>query len=385
MAIVLTKYKNKKGQDIPYLYIDQNGYFWVRKRVGDTTPRRKLDTNVESVAVKKIYAAIKEIEDEFEAKKKLAAGESAEDLTVKLFSDYYEEIIKKKVVDGIRPSTLRRIGILKKYSLEPSLFWTKTPGEIKKSDGVEFKQWHLKTRINKRTGKPNQLVNTMKILGEVLRTMVEDGKLKRENFPDIDLPLPEVRHHATNKGREATPEEFKDIVANYNPDYVLLPKLAYILGNRKMELGSLLCQRVIKKDGKVYIDLSHEDTKTGMPRIIPVPDNLSEELWARKKKNKTFVFESATNPDKHIAAGVIDQHWIAAKKAADIQGRLRFHDLRDTAATRMVRAGINPILVCTILGMSMAMLQKKYLQLKPEDLLKAIVTVVQLDMGASDE
>lgn len=385
MAIVLTKYKNKKGQDVPYLYTDQNGYFWVRKRMGDYTPRKKLDTDVESIAIKKIYAAIKELEDQHEQKTKSGDENAADKKNVKIFADYYADVMKKKKVDGVRVTTYRRIEILKKYSLEPSMFWLLKPDEIRKEHGIEFKLWHLKTRINKRTGKPIQLVNTMKILGEILRAMVSDGTLQAKNMPDIDLPLSEKRHHAQNKGRAISLEEFNKIAEHYDPRYQLMARLAYDLGNRKMELGSLLCERVRKIEGRVFIDLSHEDTKTGMPRIIPVPIDLADELWKRKNKNKTYVFESIKDEDKHIAAGVIDQHWTAAKDAAGVVGRLRFHDLRDSAATNMVKADINPILICTILGMSMQMLQKKYLQLKPEDLLKAIETMVKSRGGASDE
>lgn len=384
MAVVLKKYINKKGADIPHLYIDQNGFFWVRKRIGDTTPRKKLDTKIETVAKGKIYQAIKELEDEIEDKKKAAEALAkglehvSADGKQLLFNDFYDKVYNKKVVDGIRPSTLRRLRIIKEKSLEPSLFWNKKPSEITADDGIEFKQWHHKHRINKRTGKPVQLVNVMKYLGEVLRLMLDTGAITQKQMPDIDLPLAEVRHHNTNKGRAITREEFVEILNAYDPRFQLLPKLAHDLGNRKMELGSLKCSQVVKRNGKVFIDLSHADTKTGIPRIIPVPDDCVVELLERKQKHKVYIFESIRDENKHIAAGVIDQHWVAAKKAAKVQGRLRFHDLRDTAASNMVKAGLNPLMICTILGMSMTMLQKKYLQLKPEDLLIVVETMVAL-------
>jgi len=99
MAIILTKYISKKGVDVPYLYTDKNGFFWVRKRVGDSTPRRKLDTKVESVAMSLYIKTLNEIEKDEELKKlskeerqKLEENKSKN----LLFCDFYERMIRQK-------------------------------------------------------------------------------------------------------------------------------------------------------------------------------------------------------------------------------------------------------------------------------------------------
>lgn len=375
MAVQLKKYITKRNKDVPYLYIDQNGFFWARKRIGALTPKIALETDVESVAISKVHSAILQLEKKVEQKSKKSKGEESFDLV--LFSDFFEYILKKKEVDGIRESTLVRIRIIRDKSLKPSLFWNLKPSEITKADGVKFKNWHKSKRINERTGKPVQLVNVMKYLGETLRTMVEMGVLEQKNMPDIDLPLDEIRHHKAYKGRTIKPSEFLVIYENFDERYRLLPGLAHDLGNRKMELGSLKSSSVIRKGQKVYIDLSHDDTKTGIPRIIPVPDRYAEELWKRKMANKYYIFESVRDPKKHITSQVIDKLWGEAKRKSKVKGRLRFHDLRDCAATNMVKAKMNLVIVCTILGMSMKTLQQKYLQLTPEDLLNEMDSMVK--------
>lgn len=372
MAITLKKYLTKRNKDVPYLYIDQNGFFWARKRIGKHILKIRLETNVESVALSKIHSAIQELE-----KRAVTRETKSDSNELELFSDYFEHVLKKKEIDGIRESTLIRIRIIRDKSLKPSLFWNKRPEDIKMSDGVRFKEWHKKNRINERTNQPVQLVNVMKYLGETLRLMIEMGVLERKNMPDIDIPLDEVRHHKAYKGRTIKPSEFLVIYNNFDERFRLLAGLAHDLGNRKMELGSLKCSSVIKKGKKVYIDLSHDETKTGIPRIIPVPEKYSEELWERKAKNKIYIFEAPRDSARHISSQVIDKLWNEAKRKSKVKGRLRFHDLRDCAATNMVKAKMNLVVVCTILGMSMKTLQQKYLQLTPEDLLNEMDSMVK--------
>lgn len=61
------------------------------------------------------------------------------------------------------------------------------------------------------------------------------------------------------------------------------------------------------------------------------------------------------------------------------KGRLRFHDLRHSRATEFARQDVNPAIACTILGMSLRMYQKVYLNLSGADLLK---TIDKIDQGA---
>ncbi len=302
-----------------------------------------------------------------------------------LFSDYFEKVINKKKVDGLREQTLRRINIIKSKSIEPSLFWNKRPSDIRAEDGLKFKEWHRKNRINERTGEPVQLVNVFKYLGETLRYMIDQGVLEKRNMPDIDLPLAEKRHHETQKGKLISRKTFSDIEVHFDKRYRLLLGMAYVMGNRKMELGSLRCDQIRIIEGRVYLDFSHEDTKTGLERIIPVPREFENELIERSKKNKLFIFESPTNADTHISAQRLDAHWSEAKNLANIRERIRFHDMRHTAATNMVAASLNPLMICTFLGMSMTVLQKKYLKLRPQDLVIIADTMLSLFKSDSSE
>ena len=71
---------------------------------------------------------------------------------------------------------------------------------------------------------------------------------------------------------------------------------------------------------------------------------------------------------------LIDKGWFGAKAAANINNKMRFHDLRHTAATNMAKSGINPIVAVTVLGMNFKTYQKIYLKLSVEDLVIASET-----------
>jgi integrase len=141
------------------------------------------------------------------------------------------------------------------------------------------------------------------------------------------------------------------------------------MGMRKMEVGSLAVSQILGEQGRVFIDLSAYDTKTGLPRTIPVPRNIEDEVLFYKNNSKKYLFESSRNEAKHIPPQTIDRAWRVAKKRAEIKTHYRFHDTRHTRATDMAKEGINPILAVTYLGMSLKTYQQNYLKLKKEDLL----------------
>lgn len=132
MGSNLVKYITKRGKDIPYLYIDEKGVFYVRKRIGDATPRISLETDVESIAISKIMDAIVELEHR--AQNNLLKPKKGQ---VLLFKDYFNKMVELKKSDEIKQSTLNRINIIYKYSLEP-FFGNLSPNEINKSLEIEF-------------------------------------------------------------------------------------------------------------------------------------------------------------------------------------------------------------------------------------------------------
>ncbi len=137
--------------------------------------------------------------------------------------------------------------------------------------------------------------------------------------------------------------------------------LAVATGMRWGEL-SALAWRDVDLDGAV-ITLSHArnekgeigSTKTrGSRRRVDLPPSMLRELLVHRKRQKQainecpYVFVSGTGTPLH-PSNVERRHFFPALKRAGLR-RVRFHDLRHTAATLRLAAGQHPKLVSELLG-----------------------------------
>lgn len=349
----LIKYVDEKNRSYPKLYRDEvTKIFYVRDR---ELGKISLETDNPKTAIPKIYTALEELK----RRKEKAIVKESENL---LLRDVFDKMIALKEADDIKPQTISRIKTIWRNSLEP--FWGDIrPQDVNQEMADTFKDWHRNNR------KGVQFVNVFKYLGNMFNICIDYGWIKPENCPKLELPKSEIKHHKAKKGRVIDDDEFKSIASHLDGRYLIIAKVAYYMGMRKMEIGSLESRRVISDKGKVYIDLSEHDTKTGIPRTIPVPSFIASVLLELKTENPHYIFPLGKDPKRHIASQNIDRAWRAAKELAHVQGRIRFHDLRHTAATNMARAEVNPILAVTYLGMSLVTYQKTYLKLSKEDLL----------------
>lgn len=353
MSQKLKKYIDSKNRSTAGLYRDEvTRIFYFRDRL---LGKISLETDVEKIAISKIYNAHQEL------KRRYAMTDVSPDQNL-LFKDLFKKMIELKVSDGIRPQTIMRIESVWKNSLEP--FWGNLePKDINQELADKFKSWHQKNREGV------QLVNVFKYLGNLIRLGKEYGHIAASTSIKLSLPKPEESHHASKKGRIISDEEFQAILNNLKNHHQLIAKMAYFMGMRKMEIGSLEASRILKDGGHVYISLSSADTKTGIARTIPVPVFIEDELLALRDAGDKYVFPISGRKSGHIVSQAIDRAWRLAKAKAGIKGRMRFHDLRHTCATNMARAEVNPILAVTYLGMSLKTYQKVYLKLSKEDLL----------------
>lgn len=349
----LRKYVDSKKRSVPSLYRDEvTKIFYLRDRV---LGKISLETDVEKTAISKIYEAREEL------KRRHAMTDVSPDQNL-LFKDIYKKMHEMKVSDGIKPETIRRMETIWKNSLEP--YWANIePKDLSQELVDKFKVWHQKQRPDV------QFVNVFKYLGNLIRIGKEYGHIPATTKVSLSLPRPEEKHHASKKGRVIKDSEFKHILPNIHSPYNLIARIGYYMGMRKMEIGALEKSRVVSDGGNLYIDLSFKDTKTGIARTIPVPDFLAKEIKSMLSSDGPYVFPRKTNSAHHIVAQGIDRAWREAKNKTNISGRMRFHDLRHTAATNMARADISAVLAVTYLGMSLRTYQKVYLKLTKEDLL----------------
>jgi len=118
---------------------------------------------------------------------------------------------------------------------------------------------------------------------------------------------------------------------------------------RKMEILSLKWEYI--DFNKVIITIPQTNTKAKKTRNIPISSVLNMTLLEQKLKSggSEFVFPSDDLSKGHVSW--IKHSFSTACKRARIEG-LRFHDLRHTAATRMLESGVDIATVSKILGHS---------------------------------
>ncbi len=136
-------------------------------------------------------------------------------------------------------------------------------------------------------------------------------------------------------------------------------------GMRKGEILNLTWDRVDIRRGFITVT----KTKTGLDRNIPISPTLKRELQLLYlNRVSRYVFANpVTKQPYYDVKGSFD----SLLKAAEIEG-LVFHDLRHTAATRMVSAGIDLVVVKEILGHSCIDTTMRYSHPVPERKLEAV-------------
>ena len=115
-----------------------------------------------------------------------------------------------------------------------------------------------------------------------------------------------------------------------------------------------------------------EDSKSGKSRKVPMNSVVSDMLRSMDKTKK-FVF---SNPRTKNRLKNISTSFKSACEKAGIKD-LRLHDLRHTAATRMIEAGIDLVTVSKILGHSSIQMTMRYAHPTPENMQRAVESLAE--------
>lgn len=148
-------------------------------------------------------------------------------------------------------------------------------------------------------------------------------------------PYRKTKEGGQRAGRKSQSEE--------SPRRHLRPILIALIdtGMRWSELKGLTWRDVDMKEGLIRIRATH--TKTLKKRVVGITDRLAVELKALR--------EHSSSADDLVfgIVGNVRRAYLTARKIAGLED-LRLHDLRHTAATRMIQRGGAAQLVGRILG-----------------------------------
>ncbi len=204
-------------------------------------------------------------------------------------------------------------------------------------------------------------------------------------------PVSEARLIQVNNQKERilSKEEEDRLLALSNPYLKPILITALNTGMRKNEILTLKWTN-IDRDTSV-ITLEHTNTKTKTTRRIPINSVLRKLLLEQMLKSggNEFIFLNPTgNPYKRHDS--IKGAFERLCKKAGVTG-LRFHDLRHTAATRMIEAGASIVAVSKILGHSDIKMTMRYthpdtsLKEAVELLTKPIISEPTTDISTDNE
>ncbi len=211
----------------------------------------------------------------------------------------------------------------------------------------------------------------LQYLGRALRHM---EKTYGAIIAKIDVKSAETKE-PTERVRELTVAEQADLFKHLRADMHPLVKFALMTGARKATICGLLWSDIDFDTQRIRFRL-----KGGETMFFPINAEMRAFLTALPKSDlpahRRFVVTYVNEQTKvrmRIApnGGGLDEDWRAALEAAEIPD-FRFHDLRHTFATRLLRQTGNLKLVSRLLGHSTIETTTRYAHVLDEDLRDAM-------------
>jgi integrase len=211
----------------------------------------------------------------------------------------------------------------------------------------------------------------------VLRHLFNIAKRWKKFFSENPVSESGLISINNQKERILTYEEEEKLLASSNSSLRAILICALNTGMRKSEILTLKWSNVDLENN--VITLEHTNTKSKKTRRIPLNSKLRKLLLEQKLKGGgskyVFLSEDGT-PYKREDS--LNQAFNGALRRAGIKG-FRFHDLRHTAATRMIEYGASIVAVSRILGHADLKTTMRYAH--PEDSLKEAVESLTRDFS----
>lgn len=250
------------------------------------------------------------------------------------------EVIGDKTIDEITPLAIER--------------WKKYRKNCKAKTTIKNGFKELDRLVSK-----SAINREMRSLSKMLSIAVENNWLEYNPF----FKVPKFREE--NKLMRVLQPQEEETLLNASEGCYIKPMLICALhtGMRSSEIKNLKWSCVNFEEG--YINVLK--TKSGRPRQIPLSDVLRDEL-CKIKRLSAYVFTNprTLKPYTNIRDKFVD---LCEKNKID---SIRLHDLRHTAATRMVASGADIVVVQDILGHANLAVTQRYSHPVPDRKKKAI-------------
>lgn len=204
------------------------------------------------------------------------------------------------------------------------------------------------------------------------RTFFDDRKYMRMILIEarrkklvVEVPRLQIPDLPWDAGREISKEELRRLEAHASSTLRFQIRIGWKMGLRLREMMYLRWSQIDWNQSAVLFWA--DETKTKYRRVVPIPPDLLAEFCERRALAESeFVFESPTGgkpQDSNKTA------WRRCRAKADSEAR--WHDLRHTCASIMLRRGVPLHVVQRYLGMSEVVLRRIYSHLNDRDLKRA--------------
>lgn len=252
---------------------------------------------------------------------------------------------KNKLINEIKPSDIEAYKAMRADSFV----------EMKRKN--KDKEWIIVKTDTKI--KPATINRELNSLSKMFNLAVDNGYI--EKSPCLKLKKIKVEN---TKIRFLTKKEEKNLIVALK-DHWLYPIVFTALktGMRKAEILNLKWENVNYKKGYINVLV----TKNDKPRQVPISPKL-EELLKNIKKETEYVFINSTTKKPYSSITKSYNEVLNKAKINDFT----FHDLRHTAATRMVEGGFDLVTVSEIFGWVNLEMVKRYAHTDFERKQKAI-------------
>ncbi|WP_244221019.1 site-specific integrase [Paraburkholderia aromaticivorans] len=229
--------------------------------------------------------------------------------------------------------------------------------EYENQDALQLYEWsvkitgYMRSRVD-RDGRPKKpmsdktISNTLGYIRAAIKYAYTKGKLEHDETGKMAIPRVANERHVYKVRREM----LEIAKACKHRETRAAIRVAFYSG---MRLSEILRARVTR-DG-----FSLATTKNGRPRIVPIHPRIA--VIARRVR---FTIQ----PHK------LKDEWNKARKSAGYPD-VRFHDLRHSAASEMINAGIDLYTVGGVLGHKTPASTKRYAHLVTESLAGAVAKI----------
>ena len=260
-----------------------------------------------------------------------------------------------------KPSTLARYGWAWQGQIAP-VFGSRRIGSIQKSELVKFFSDVEETKSRDARRKTQMLVH------KLFAFAMHEDWLQRNPADNISAPVPERK-----EARFLTEEELKRVAEAMPERY---GALVWTLGVTGLRIGEALALRVKNVDGNIRVvensvefsfpsempTQSSSGTVVGTPksrssrRVVPIPPGLLQMLkdhmttYSNVFDPETLVFTASNGA--RIRQSNFRHQFQAACLRVGIEPTPKVHDLRHTAASLMLKIGLQPFEVAKLLGHS---------------------------------